>query len=216
MISTLENDMKKIVCYGDSNTFGYIPGKGGRYDCRTRWPGKLQDLLGASYEVIEEGLCGRTTAFKDMTCSGRCGLDTVGEAVRVHQPVDLFVVMLGSNDCKAQFHASAVQIKSALEKIVKEAASHAAKSFQTLLIAPAPITENVLKSGFGTEFDETSLKVSRELAAEYKKLAEALGCGFLDASEAVCASVTDGLHLDKNGHLMLACAVEKRIKEMQL
>lgn len=208
--------MKKIICYGDSNTFGYIPGKGGRYDCHTRWPGKLQDLSGASFEVIEEGLCGRTTAFEDMTCPGRCGLDTMGAIIKSHGSVDLLVVMLGSNDCKTQFHVSAAQIKDALEKVIKEAICHAAKPFQMLLIAPAPITENVLKSGFGTEFDKTSLKVSGELAAEYKKLAEVYACGFLDASEAVCASVTDGLHLDKDSHLALARAVAEKIKEMQL
>lgn len=208
--------MKKIICYGDSNTFGYIPGKGGRYDRHTRWPGKLQDLLGASFEVTEEGLCGRTTAFEDMTCPGRCGLDTMGAAIRRHGPVDLLVVMLGSNDCKTQFHLSAVQIRDALEKVVKEAVYHAAEPFQTLLIAPAPITENVLKSGFGTEFDKTSLIVSRELAAEYKKLAETIACGFLDASEATCASATDGLHLDEKGHPALARAVAEKIKEMRL
>ena len=108
----------KILCFGDSNTFGYIPGRGGRYDRHTRWPGRLQELLGSAYQVIEEGLCGRTTAFDDVTEPGRSGLDRIRDAVEKNEPLELLIIMLGCNDCKAQFQASAEDITKVLERLL--------------------------------------------------------------------------------------------------
>ena len=88
----------KILCFGDSNTFGYIPGRGGRYDRHTRWPGRLQELLGSAYQVIAEGLCGRTTAFDDVTEPGRSGLGRLREALGKNEPLALPIIVLGGND----------------------------------------------------------------------------------------------------------------------
>lgn len=57
--------MKEILCFGDSNTHGYMPGIGTRYPADTRWSGRLGTLLGDGYHVVEEGMDGRTTAFED-------------------------------------------------------------------------------------------------------------------------------------------------------
>lgn len=202
----------KIICYGDSNTFGYRPDGRGRYDVHTRWPGALGELLGEGYEVVEEGLCGRTTAFEDVTEAGRCGLDQIQEAVKRSGPLDLLIVMLGSNDCKIQFHASAEQITEGLEQVVRKAGAHAGKAFDVLLIAPAALTEQVIRGGFGSEFDQRSIMVSRELARTYEELAERLSCGFLDGSRAAAVSTIDGLHLDAGAHGGLAEAVCEWVK----
>ena len=202
----------KILCYGDSNTFGYIPGRGGRYNKHTRWPGRLQELLGSEYQILEEGLCGRTTAFDDMTDPGRNGLDRIRDAVEQNRPLDLLILMLGSNDCKVQFRASAKEITKGLERLLEKAGDGGALDFRVLLIAPAAMTERVMHSGFGAEFDQRSVDVSKELAKEYEALAERCGCDFLDGTKVTQVSGTDGLHLDAEGHRRLAEAVCEWVK----
>ena len=186
----------RILCYGDSNTFGYIPGRGGRYNCHTRWPGRLQELLGSEYQVMEEGLCGRTTAFEDVTEPGRNGLDRIRDAVERSLPLDVLVIMLGSNDCKAQFGASAQEIAGGLEQVAAQARGGEASGFRVLLVAPAAMTDRVMHSGFGSEFDQRSIKVSKELAEAYEALARKCGCDFLDGSKVTQVSEIDGLHLE--------------------
>ncbi len=203
----------RILCYGDSNTFGYIPGRGGRYNRHTRWPGRLQELLGSEYQVIEEGLCGRTTAFEDMTEPGRNGLDRIRDAVERSLPLDVLVIMLGSNDCKAQFGASAAEIAGGLEQVAAQARGGEASGFRVLLVAPAAMTDRVMHSGFGSEFDQRSIKVSKELAEAYEALAGKCGCDFLDGSKVTQVSEIDGLHLDAEGHGRLAEAVVKYLQK---
>lgn len=203
----------RILCYGDSNTFGYIPGRGGRYNRHTRWPGRLQELLGSEYQVIEEGLCGRTTAFEDMTEPGRNGLDRIRDAVERSLPLDVLVIMLGSNDCKAQFGASAQEIAGGLEQVAAQARGGEASGFRVLLVAPAAMTDRVMHSGFGSEFDQRSIKVSKELAEAYEALARKCGCDFLDGSKVTQVSEIDGLHLDAEGHGRLAEAVVKYLQK---
>ncbi len=203
----------RVLCYGDSNTFGYIPGRGGRYNRHTRWPGRLQELLGSEYQVIEEGLCGRTTAFEDMTEPGRNGLDRIRDAVERSLPLDVLVIMLGSNDCKAQFGASAQEIAGGLEQVAAQARGGEASGFRVLLVAPAAMTDRVMHSGFGSEFDQRSIKVSKELAEAYEALAGKYGCDFLDGSKVTQVSEIDGLHLDAEGHGRLAEAVVKYLQK---
>lgn len=205
----------RVLCYGDSNTFGYIPGRGGRYNRHTRWPGRLQELLGSEYQVIEEGLCGRTTAFEDMTEPGRNGLDRIRDAVERSLPLDVLVIMLGSNDCKAQFGASAQEIAGGLEQVAAQARGGEASGFRVLLVAPAAMTDRVMHSGFGSEFDQRSIKVSKELAEAYEALARKYGCDFLDGSKVTQVSEIDGLHLDAEGHGRLAEAVCGWVREKQ-
>lgn len=83
-----------------SNTYGYRPDGSGRFDADTRWTGLLQKKLGTNDRIIEEGLCGRTTVFSDELREGRRGLDTIGILLESHAPVDLLILMLGTNDCK--------------------------------------------------------------------------------------------------------------------
>ena len=160
--------MRKIVCFGDSNTYGYITETGRRYKKKVRWPGRLEKLLGDSYQVVEEGLCGRTSAFEDKTEPGRCGLDSIERVIKEQEPLDLLIVMLGSNDCKTQFGAAAEEITEGVKKVIQKARESSSKGFDILLIAPAMMTERIADSGFGSEFDMRSVAVSRELAKNYQ------------------------------------------------
>ena len=107
-----------ILCFGDSNTWGYKPDKTGRFDENTRWTALLQKKLGPEYHIIEEGLCGRTTVFQDELRESRRGLDMIGVTVEMHNPLDLVIIMLGTNDCKTRYGASASVIARGLDQVV--------------------------------------------------------------------------------------------------
>ena len=117
------SDMSRInvLCFGDSNTYGYIPDGSGRFDESVRWTGLLQKRLGQDFHVIEEGLCGRTTVFQDALREGRRGVDLIGTLVESHNPIDILVVMLGTNDCKTRYGASAGTIAKGMEQVIEQA-----------------------------------------------------------------------------------------------
>lgn len=99
--------MKQILCFGDSNTYGLIPGTWDRYDWKTRWTGVTGDhFLSKGYRVIEEGLCGRTTVFEDPLRAGRNASALLPVILESHSPVEAVVLMLGTNDCKSYYDAS--------------------------------------------------------------------------------------------------------------
>ncbi len=203
--------MTKILCFGDSNTYGYIPGGLGRFDGRTRWTGCLQRELGEGWEVMEEGLNGRTTVFLEEECPERTGLPAMGEAMKQYHP-DILILMLGTNDCKRRFKASPEEIAGGLEEVLKRALESARKPFQVLLAAPI-----LIAGGFepGAEFDEDSVQKSRELSGVYRKLAEKYSCEFLDASQVAAPSPVDLVHLDAEGHATLGHAMAGKIREMK-
>ena len=110
-----------ILCFGDSNTYGYKPDGTGRFDTDTRWTALLQKKLGADHRVIEEGLCGRTTVFQDDLREGRRGLDLIGVTMEMQNPIDFLILMLGTNDCKSRYNASAGTIAKGLAQVIQKA-----------------------------------------------------------------------------------------------
>ena len=113
--------MKSVVCFGDSNTYGYDPSTGDRFPDSVRWTCLLQGLLGDGYKVIEEGLNGRTTVFEDPNDDWKKGVDYIKGILCTHRPVDYLVIMLGSNDMKTIFNASPDDISAGLNEIVQKA-----------------------------------------------------------------------------------------------
>lgn len=111
---------KRIVCYGDSNTWGYDAVTDGRFPEEVRWTGKLQELLGEEYCIIEEGLCGRTTVFEDPLNEGLNGLTYLYPCLMSHGPLDLLVIMLGTNDSKERFSATPKNIADGMKRLVKK------------------------------------------------------------------------------------------------
>ena len=119
-----------ILCFGDSNTWGYKPDKTGRFDENTRWTALLQKKLDPEYHIIEEGLCGRTTVFQDELRESRRGLDMIGVTVEMHNPLDLVIIMLGTNDCKTRYGASASVIARGLDQVIRK---HGSMHLSTLI-----------------------------------------------------------------------------------
>ena len=207
--------MKSVVCFGDSNTYGYDPITGDRFPETVRWTGLLQGLLGDGFKVIEEGLNGRTTVFEDPNDDWKKGVDYIKGILCTHRPVDYLVIMLGSNDMKNIFNASPDAIASGLNEIVQKAEKvmNLKQGYvpKILIVSPPEISTDVLTGPFSGSFNETAIDKSRRLAEYYKKVADKHGCMFLDAKLHIKPSKEDGLHLDPEGHKGLAEAIAKTL-----
>ena len=131
--------MKRIVCFGDSNTFGYVPAAGARFDENTRWTGRLKNSLSAkNIQVIEEGVNGRTTVFDDPVGDDRNGSRMLSTILRKNDPIDCMVIMLGTNDCKIKFGADEDEITKGLDTLISMARLFDPE-LRLLLISPAPV-----------------------------------------------------------------------------
>lgn len=205
--------MKTVLCFGDSNTYGYIPGSDGeRYARNVRWTGRLQKMLGEDYYVVEEGLNGRTTAFGDDIEPYRKGLDYILPCVMSHAPVDLVIIMLGTNDTKERFHVCAEEIGYGMEELVMKIMGYfqfRAQKPQILIVSPVPIGKTD-----SAEFNEQSVEKSRKLAPIYKEIAERFGCHFLNAADYVQGLGCDQVHYDPQHHAQLAEGIRKAVKEI--
>ena len=156
--------------------------------------------------IIEEGLCGRTTVFEDELREGRKGAAFLPTLLESHAPVDRVVLMLGTNDCKTFYNASAEVIGLGVERLVEQIRK-ADKNIRILLISPIQLGEGVWEQGYDPEFNEKSVEVSKGLKAVYQKVAEKYGCDFLAASDVAEPSKEDREHLNEEGHKKLAEAV---------
>lgn len=199
--------MKNILCFGDSNTYGYKPDGTGRYDFSVRYPGRLQAILGEEYRIIEEGCPGRTTVFEEESHPYRRGIDYITPCINSHKPLDYVVVMLGTNDCKTVFRATGEEIASGLWRIIDSIRREAGDSTGVLIVSPIHLGDNIGTEGFDPEFDRESTEVIKTLSAEYRRLAEKTDCDFLDASKYALPSPIDEEHLDIIGHYKLANAI---------
>ena len=135
--------MKQILCFGDSNTYGLIPATKDRYDWNTRWTGILSKKIEKNgYRVVEEGLCGRTTIFEDATRKGRKGADLLPIILETHKPIDTVVLMLGTNDCKTAYGATAEKIGSGIELLIKQI-KDSDPDINIILVSPIELGEGV-------------------------------------------------------------------------
>lgn len=207
--------MKTILCYGDSNTFGYRPEDGMRFGRGVRWPGKLQELLGDGYHVVEEGCNGRTTVFEEPGEEWKCGLSYLRPCLNSHKPLDLVVFMLGSNDLKTMFGADAEAIARGMDELLAVTEDFLAEKQgfvpEILLVSPPEIGEGIAGSAFRDRFDASAAAESRRFPELYRTLAETRGCRFLDAAAFARSSQTDSLHLEAEGHMALAEAAAEAV-----
>lgn len=210
---------KHIVCFGDSNTHGYKAADNTRYDETERWTCLLQQKLGNQYLVIEEGLGGRTTCFEDAIHEGMSGLDYLHPCLMSHKPVDLLIIMLGTNDTKERFGVTPACIALGMKRLAAKAKAAteawAGDKPNILIISPKSIereyadTEVVLTMGKGCA------EKSEGLASEYQKIAKLMDCAFFDANTVVTENNHfDYMHLTEEGHAQLAEALARLVPEL--
>ena len=215
---------KHIVCFGDSNTHGYCAdpadtADGGiRFNENERWTRLLQAKLGDDYLVTEEGLSGRTTCFDDPIHEGLNGLNYIYPCLKSHEFVDLLIIMLGTNDTKDRFYASAACIGIGMARLVKKALATECwgpNKPNVLVIAPPHIGEGMLGSDVAATMGTGCVKKSQELAKYYKEQCDLIGCHFLDARDLGAEfNTVDYMHLTRQGHANLAENLTKKIPEL--
>ncbi|MEC3860586.1 SGNH/GDSL hydrolase family protein [Mesobacterium sp. TK19101] len=193
--------MSVILIYGDSNSHGTMPmsvaGLSERHPKGTRWPDTLAVELGTGHEVICEGLPGRTTVHDDAVEGGeRNGIKVLPAILHSHKPIDLMILMLGTNDLKHRFSVTAYEIARSIERLVQ--ATRAEGVVQDIMIvAPAPVRE------CGTLVDVFAGAEARQqgVEAHLQAVAARQNCGFVRAGDTVTVSPKDGVHWDPADHV---------------
>lgn len=203
--------MKKILCFGDSNTYGYIPNNGARYDKNTRWTGVLSLLSHGKFEIIENG-CNNRTAFA-ANPAGKIftGYEILPELLT--DDFDAVVLAIGINDTQFLYNLSSIEIASGVEKLINIVKVKSPQA-KILLVAPSILTDDVLNGNFACLFDRTSIEKSRQLPLLYQKIAEKQNIEFLDLNSVAKTSSLDGLHYAPEQHLKIAQAIFTILSEL--
>lgn len=203
--------MKKILCFGDSNTYGYIPNNGARYDKNTRWTGVLSLLSHGKFEIIEDG-CNNRTAFA-ANPAGKIftGYEILPELLT--DDFDAVVLTIGINDTQFLYNLSSIEIVSGVEKLINIVKVKSPQA-KILLVAPSILTDDVLNGNFACLFDRTSIEKSRQLPLLYQKIAEKQNIKFFDLNSVAKTSSLDGLHYAPEQHLKIAQAIFTILSEL--
>ncbi len=217
--------MKTILCYGDSNLRGTIPGPSldgagfvkARYLKDQRWTGILQKELGAGYDIIEEGIGGRTTTLDD-TIRGRPyrnGLQDLPFCLESHYPIDLVIFLLGTNDMQAAYQRSVEQIGEGMRLLIQMVrSSNKGPNMQApkvLVISPQAVIDI---PHLDSQFAGKAIFKSKAIAKVYGQICEEEGVEFLDADSLIRSSEIDGIHLDELSCFILGEAVCKKVKKI--
>lgn len=209
------DQVKTVLCYGDSNTWGSDPETGERFPEDVRWPGVLARNLGDGYRVIEEGLPGRTTVWDDpIEGAYKNGRNYLTPCLESHRPIDLITLMLGTNDLKWRFGTSASDIAQAAsslaEIMMRSGCGSEGGAPVVVLISPPPVAKltDMAQMFYGAG------EKSGQFAEHYAHFAEKIGCEFMDASQVIVSSDVDGIHLDAGEHRKLGEAVGERIRQI--
>lgn len=203
-----------ILCYGDSNTRGSTPSDS-RYPSNVRWTGILQKKLGEGHYIIEEGLGGRTTALDDLPDRpGKNGKTYLLSCLGSHNPIDMVILMLGTNDLKERFNQSPKDISKNVENLVKMiqeiGVNKKNKLPKIILLSPPLVDETVLTT---QENYKGAEEKSRQLSLLYQKIAQSCGCEFIDIAKVVHPSKADGLHLEAEEHNKIATVLFELLRK---
>lgn len=187
--------MKKILCFGDSNTYGFIPANGGRYE--TRWPTVLQNLSQDIFEIIEAGCNNRTGFVNNPAGKKQTGCKILPSLL--NPSLDCVILAIGINDLQIFFRPSYDDIKNGMQNLIDLVQKYSPNA-KIVVAAPSLLTEDVLYSGFAFQFDKVSIEKSKRLAEIYKNLSEKNGCLFINLEEIAKVSSLDGLHYEPEAH----------------
>lgn len=206
----------RILCYGDSNTWGWVPDKMGneRFDISIRWPGVMQKELGTNYEVIEESLGARTTSFDEPRpeLPLRNGALTLPIIMESHAPLAMVVIMLGTAECKPLFDKSIEEIGAGLQQLldsIRTAKTVNEKRVERIIIVAPPIVNDTV--GMAKELYAGSTPKTRELVEEYRRIASSNSCTFYDSNQVVAVDAVEGIHITAESHQNLGKALAQVI-----
>ena len=204
--------MKKVLCFGDSNTYGFVPGKRTRYDKNTRWTGVLQALCGSDFSIIEGG-CNNRTAFVD----NPAGVEQTGYKILpeyfTKDYFDIVVLAIGINDLQLFFRPTLEEFEQGIEKLIK-ITKDLSPNAKIILVCPSKLNLAGINNGiFSYQFDKISVEKSYHLPQIYNKLAEKYACKLVDLNKIAKVSPLDGLHFSAESHKKIAENLYKNLKQ---
>ncbi|MGB7969069.1 MAG: SGNH/GDSL hydrolase family protein [Methanobacterium sp.] len=206
---------KTVLCYGDSITWGYNPANQNRMSWDERWTGVLTKGLDDNYNVIEEGLKGRTTTWNDpVDGASKNGLNYLIPCLESHKPIDLCILLLGLNDLKKRFSLPSIEIARGITviiEVIKKSGTGINGSAPKILLLTPPIINPV--ESLSQEFRNSHNK-SRKLPGYYAKIARNYGLEFLDISKIITVSELDGVHINVDEQFKLGNLVLKKVKQI--
>lgn len=208
---------KRIMCFGDSNTWGAVPFEGTRHPEDVRWTGILKKELGEGYTVIEEGYNGRVSVHDDPVEGRLSGVKYFAPCCDSQSPLDLIIIMLGTNDLKVRFGVSPRTIAFGFGRYLDalNITPMAGNKPKVLLVSPilidASYKENPL---FYDMFGEDAVEKSEKMAEAYEEFAAANGWEFMDAAKYGKASARDGVHMEAEYHEKLGKAFARKVRDI--
>lgn len=209
---------RRIVCFGDSNTWGFDAKTMGRFPEGVRWTSLIAKLLGDEFQVVEEGLSGRTSVVDDPLFEGLNAFNYIHPCLMSHAPLELVVIMLGTNDTKERFHLTAYNIAQGIARLAQKAkntpAGQNGTNTKVLVIAPPPIGKEYFDKEVGKSMGKGCDGKSEEFPMYLNELLQIQGTEFLDTKGIVSMNKIDYMHLDEQGHEILARLVLNKIKNI--
>lgn len=209
---------KTIVCFGDSNTWGFDAQSGGRFDEKTRWTGLLSERLGDQFRVVEEGLSGRTSVCEDPLFEGLQGISYIYPCLMSHSPLELVVIMLGTNDTKERFGLTSYNIAQGIVRLALKAKGSAVgvggRTPEVLVVAPPPIRPEYISTDVGKSMGKMCDEKAMELSEHLQHLLANSGIHFADAKQQIMMNEVDYMHLDAEGHHKMSDFMWKKITDI--
>ena len=214
--------MTHLLCFGDSNTWGFDPTSiteifPRRHPAQVRWTGVLAAELGSGFRVIEEGQNGRTTVHDDPLNVARNGREYLPACLESHKPLDIVVMMLGTNDLKSYYNLPPGEIANGAgilaRMILGSTAGPGNRAPRLLLLCPPQVGDLSHLPDLQAKIPD-GIARGRRFPRYYQALATALGCDYLDSQSLITTSPVDGIHLEAEAHAILGRAMAAKIREM--
>jgi lysophospholipase L1-like esterase len=213
---------RRILCFGDSLTWGWIAVQEGapttRFPYPERWTGIMASKLGSDYEIVEEGLSARTTAIDDPVDPRLNGSAYLPTALASHLPLDLVIIMLGTNDAKSYYYRTPYEIAVGMSKLVSQVLTSAGGvgtvygAPQVLVVAPPPLAP--VADPWLQEMFEGGREKTIELVKQYRSLANFTKVDFFDAGSVISTDGLDGIHFSAKNNADLGNALANKVSEI--
>lgn len=203
--------MKKILCFGDSNTYGYIPGSGKRYNKNQRWSGILRILFANKYEVIEAGCNDRNCFVAHPDGIMKTGYKILPEYLT--SDISIVILAIGINDLQKNYNVNDFDIKQGMLNLIN-IVKNELKYAKIIIAAPSVLSKDIFTSNFSYLFDESSIEKSLKISTIYEKLSFNNNCIFVDFNRITSVSDIDGLHYSEESHKKIAQALCNLIKQL--
>ena len=205
----------QVLCFGDSNTWGYVPLTVDRYPESVRWTGVMAQALGAGFRIIEEGQNGRTTVWDDPLEGGnKNGLRYLPACLESHHPLDLVIIMLGTNDLKARWNLCALDIALGVEtlvKLVQQSSFGPDRKAPGVLVAVPPIID---PQGDCADMFAGGAKTAAGFSRRFREMAERCQIPLLDVGELISVDPSDGIHYSAAAHRTLGLAMADKVRSL--